>query len=382
MKLAYLSSHSSVPSRAANSVHIMRMCDAYAEIGIDVTLFVSNSGERNSLEEIKNFYHIKNCFKIHYHRQPKGWFFSKWLLFFGVPLKVWFKNFDVVHTRNLATAFGLVKFFKVPVILELHDSPFKNEHSKKMYYGIQKYDHLKIIVSITAALAEHIKPHTYNPKKILVLPDGVSNNFLHENKNFSVLDHFSQLRERYKLIAGYTGHLYEGRGINLIVNLARELPEIYFYLAGGTDQEIFKYRLETSHLPNIEFAGFKSQKEIQVIQKSVDVLLMPYENKVSVSTGGDTAKFASPLKMFEYMASGKPIISSRLPVLFEVLKDGYNAFMVPYEEIDSWKKILLELSEDKSKGAKIAAQAKVDVRNFTWEKRAKYIVDFFKKNSN
>ncbi len=71
--------------------------------------------------------------------------------------------------------------------------------------------------------------------------------------------------------------------------------------------------------------------------RSYDVLIAPYQEKVCVhGGGGDVATWMSPLKIFEYMAAGRPIVASDLPVLREILEDGRNALLVSPGDVDAW----------------------------------------------
>ena len=86
---------------------------------------------------------------------------------------------------------------------------------------------------------------------------------------------------------------------------------------------------------------------------------------------GDIARWMSPLKIFEYMASGKPIICSDLPVLREVLKHQDTAFLCPPDEIDAWVKALMTLRDNPEIGQAIAQNAKKEfLSHYTWQARA------------
>ena len=91
----------------------------------------------------------------------------------------------------------------------------------------------------------------------------------------------------------------------------------------------------------------------------------------------NTLKFTSPLKMFEYMASNVPIISSDIPVLREVLNER-NALLIPPSDSDALENGINILLKDKNYSSAIAKQALKNVKHFTWESRAKKIICFSK----
>ena len=108
---------------------------------------------------------------------------------------------------------------------------------------------------------------------------------------------------------GYFGQLYRGRGIEVIIDLAIRRPHIIFLVVGGNTKHV--NRLNAPN--NIIFIPSLPHPEALYLMKLVDVLLMPYQKSVSIGIKGhDTARWMSPMKMFEYMSSHTPIISSDL----------------------------------------------------------------------
>ena len=105
---------------------------------------------------------------------------------------------------------------------------------------------------------------------------------------------------------------------------------------------------------------------------------MPYQRRVSIGIkDSDTAQWMSPLKMFEYLSSNKPIISSNLPVLKEVLEDKQNALLVECDDLVSWGEALQSLIDDQQLRVKLAAASyELYLRNYTWSERARQIVSF------
>jgi len=144
---------------------------------------------------------------------------------------------------------------------------------------------------------------------------------------------------------GYVGSLYPGRGVELILEIARRVPEHDFEVVGGTDEDLERLRgLECSS--NVTFHGFVEHGDLEACYSRLDVLLMPYQRRVLAFTGrSDISRWFSPMKMFEYMAAGRPIVASDLPVLREVLRDGENALLVNPDDIEGWVVALRRLAE-------------------------------------
>ena len=101
---------------------------------------------------------------------------------------------------------------------------------------------------------------------------------------------------------------------------------------------------------------------------------MPYEKTIAGSSGGNSAAICSPMKMFEYLAAGKPILASDLPVIHEILDPTCAVFCEP-ENLSSWIEGLKMLLGHPEEAAKLAATAKQKSSFYSWKNREKMIID-------
>jgi glycosyltransferase involved in cell wall biosynthesis len=85
------------------------------------------------------------------------------------------------------------------------------------------------------------------------------------------------------------------------------------------------------------------------------------------------AQYTSPLKLFEYMASGRPIVASDLPVLREILSDGENALLCPPDSVEAFTAAIRRLRDEPGLGARLAEQAWRDVQTYSWDERARRV---------
>jgi glycosyltransferase involved in cell wall biosynthesis len=179
-----------------------------------------------------------------------------------------------------------------------------------------------------------------------------------------------------RFIAGYTGHLYPGRGVQLLLDLAGRLPEMSFLIVGGEPTDVARLRsqAEASRLVNILLTGFVPNADLPLYQAACDVLLMPYQQRVQASSGGDIARYLSPMKLFEYLACQRPILSSDLPVLQEVL-NSQNAVLLPGDDPAAWAAALHNLRSSPELCRRLAEGARQDADAYTWEGRARRILD-------
>ena len=159
--------------------------------------------------------------------------------------------------------------------------------------------------------------------------------------------------------------------MDLMFELAKAMPEVQFLWVGGApaDVEDWQHKLQSAGLSNLIMTGFVDNAALPHYQAASDVLLMPYGRHIAGSGGGDSAKIASPMKMFEYMAAGRPIISSDLPVLHEVLSDQMAVFCPPDDQ-GAWMEALSNLRDNPSLCQALGQAARTAVEGYTWEARA------------
>jgi len=185
-----------------------------------------------------------------------------------------------------------------------------------------------------------------------------------------------QLNLKDGLTVGFTGHIYPGRGADLLFDLARQMLQVNFLWVGGTPELVsyWQSRLSEVQLTNVTMTGFIEHGRIPLYQAAADVLLMPYGRSISASSGQDIAEVINPMKMFEYMASGRAIVSADLPVIREVLNESNAVFCEP-GNVNEWKSVIESLLANEKGRTALAAQAGKDAQRYTWTERASGILD-------
>jgi glycosyltransferase involved in cell wall biosynthesis len=173
-----------------------------------------------------------------------------------------------------------------------------------------------------------------------------------------------------------TGHLYAGRGADLFLKLAAKFPQARFVWVGGRPADVQAWKGRVTNLTNVTFIGFVPNERIPLYQSAADVLLMPYGRAVSASSGGNIAEIFSPMKMFEYMAAGRSILTSDLPVLREVL-DETMAVFCPLEQVEAWESALGGLLADPQRRQVLGQRARTAVEQYSWIKRAQHVLEGF-----
>ncbi|MEX1071045.1 MAG: glycosyltransferase family 4 protein [Anaerolineales bacterium] len=369
MKIAVIA-QGSIPAQSANSIQNMKMAQALASLGNEVRIFAPGRDPNLPWEQISKHYGLEQRLAIQ-------WVPSlAWLRRYDFALssvnaaRAW--GADLIYTR-LPQAAALASRRGVPAIFELHDLPTGTMGPWLIRRFIEGHGARRIIVN-TRHLAEAIKARYALPADtsfLLVAPNGVDLQRYADlpdpegaRKSLGLADAFT---------AGYTGHLYAGRGAELILEMAKRLPEMNLLFVGGRKDDVQRMREKAHELKNVRIVGFVPQGEVPLYQAACDVLLMPYGRQVGSSSGADIAAFTNPLKMFEYLASGRSILASDLPILGEVLNEK-NAIILPGEDLDAWVEALGGLQASPQRRAELSAAAKETAGLFSWEKRAALVL--------
>jgi glycosyltransferase involved in cell wall biosynthesis len=378
MKIVCVSA-STVPSSTANSIQVMKACQALVQLGHTVNLMVPKINQRiPGTPDLKAYYGLVDDFPVEW--LPANLRLHRYDLAWQAVRRARELQAELIYTwLPQAGLFGLLHGF--PVVLELHGPP-EGRFGPSLFRLLLRLPGKKRLLPITQALADILKDKGMQ----LDRPDGKVSTVVSPNgidlERYALMPDPASARRSLNLpeapTAGYTGHLYAGRGIALLVELARRLPEVQFLWVGGREADVQDWltRLQADGLNNIHLAGFIHNSQLPVYQAAADVLLMPYERVIAGSSGGDSATYASPMKMFEYMACRRPILSSDLPVIREVLNET-NAVLLPPDALGAWAESLSSLLTDASRRNTLANQAWQDVQPYTWLERARHALARF-----
>jgi glycosyltransferase involved in cell wall biosynthesis len=375
MRIACISA-SRIPSTTANSMQAMKACQALSQLGHDVHLFAPQGEKQLKSTNLASLYGLKSAFRV------------TWL-----PSRPLLHRYDFAFqaarkARQIKANLAYVWFYQagifsllahLPVILELH-GPAEGNFGPLAFRLFQKMPGTKRLLPITMSLARHyheqFKVNLGDPQLVRVAPNGV------DLERYTGLPAPGEARKMLGLpeifTAGYSGHFYPGRGMDLLLQLAERFPNVHFLWVGGREQDVHNWReqLAGKNISNISLTGFVENTRLPHYQAAADILLMPYERVISGSSGGNSASYASPMKMFEYLACRRAIISSDLPVIREVLNSA-NAMLCPPGDIKAWSQALNQLVENATTRQSLANQAWLDVQQYTWLERARKALEGF-----
>ena len=384
MKIYYVA-NIRFPTEKAHGLHIAHMCESFARNNSVVKLIVPR--RRNNIStDSYSFFSVDQLFSI--VRLPTldfvrfgrvGFLIQEWSFIASTVIYFLFKkDIDIIYIRGEHDFQFFRKFFKnKKIFLETHIKPIDLEKKQALYKKASG------IITITQYYRNELINIGFNPEKVLWEPDAV------DMRAFVPYSTKEALRKELGLplgrfIVGYVGKITtmgKDKGVN---DLIQSFPIVWksnknsFLMLVGAEPseqvEVSKKLIELG-LPADSFGivNHVLYRQAARFMQAADVLIMNYPNSAHY------AYYMSPLKLFEYMASGTPIISSDLPSIREILSSE-NAMLVPPGDQEALTEAIKNTIKDRTLVSKKAVQAFQDVAKYTWDKRAKRILDFIKKN--
>jgi glycosyltransferase involved in cell wall biosynthesis len=374
MKIA-LVTNSRIPSLTANSIQVMKVAQALMQLDHEVRMFAPAEVEPASQDSLHRHYGLRLVPDI------------EWL-----PSDRRLKRLDLVlQARRAAQRYGSDLIYTwlpqsavfalwsgSPVILEMH-ADVAGRMGAWWLRQFWKAKGRKLMTVTTAALKNALESSTqlkFKDEEVMVAPNGV------ELERYQELPDPDEARRQLNLpqglTVGFTGHIYPGRGADLLFELAKQMPHVKFLWVGGTPGlvQFWSTKLQDEQVTNVLMTGFIPHEQVPMYQAASDILLMPYSRSIQASSGQDIAEVINPMKMFEYMASGRAIVSADLPSIREVLNETNAVFCEP-GDLETWMFAIVSLLADETRRSSLGRQAAANAGEFTWVKREGRIMYHF-----
>jgi glycosyltransferase involved in cell wall biosynthesis len=269
-----------------------------------------------------------------------------------------------VLSREAECALALVRKRRERVFLELHRVPGGRLRRR---WTLAACKGAAGVIAISGGVRADLLELGVEEERILVEHDGF------EPARFSGLPRRAQAREELKLphdapLVVYTGGLLEWKGVDVLIEAARALPDVYFAIAGGMPADIARLRTHAGGLANLRIDGFQAPERVPLYLAAGDIGVVPNRAKPAIS-----ARYTSPLKVFEAMAVGLPLVASDLPALRELLHHGEDAWLVPPEDPAALAQGIRALVADPSLRARLGAALLARAPHHSWDARASRI---------
>ena len=388
VRILYIA-NAGVPSEKAHTYQILKMCEAFEANGLDVELAVPFRFQSKQMKEVGDIwrhYDINERFKVTT--------FPSLDLFFvpGLPELIQYPLFYLQAGSFYASATPYSLLRKAEIIYS-RDPEFlfvlgliKPSWRPRMYYEAHTFPGSRVgkrlrswvskriggLIVITDKLKDLYMALGVPEDRILVARDGV------DLRKFREETGKEKAREKlslpiYKKIVCYTGHLFPWKGVYTLADSAKSLQQCLFVVVGGVYHDVRRFQeyLNAEGISNVEVVGYVQPPIVPDYLFAADALVLPNSAKAKIAS-----HYTSPLKLFEYMASRRPIVASDLPALREVLRDGENAVLVEPDDPKALAEGIKRVMDDSHLASRINEQAYNEVRQYSWEERARRIIGF------
>ncbi len=372
MRILYLSL-SYVPSRRASSVQVMKMCAALGRMGHDVVLAakagpsVPGSGAGDDFA----FYGVERTFElVKLPRPPVRGGAVMYAAAMARLIAARRRRVDLVYGRD-AIGCAVASWLALPLVFEAHEAP-QTRIQRRLWRQMTRARRFVATVAISNALRVDLEAEGFLDGHPCIVAHDAG-----DPPSRAPLVRASGPNGDWRPRIGYVGSLYRGRGIELLFELARQMPGCQFDVVGGAERDLARWRA-ASPPENLVFHGFHPPSRLNEFYAQFDVVLLPHSRQgvLGASGASDISRWTSPMKLFEYMRSGVPLVASELPVLQEVLRHGHNALIARSDDAADWAEKIETLLGDPELRLRLARTAQEDLlQSYTWDARARLVMD-------
>jgi glycosyltransferase involved in cell wall biosynthesis len=378
IKIAYLCSDVGIPVLGfmGCSVHVREMASALAALGQEIIVYAPFKGEGNQFPH--KIVEVK--------RLKKKWIPRDLRLILSNMNLFWAcrKQFQLDKPHFIYERYGLygwagmrlARKFSIPLIVEINTLLAEEEKDRLHFPGLARMFETTILKRADAVCCNSeimrslLLKRGLQDEKILVTPNGINL----EKFNSSVDG--GEIRKRYKLeekvIVGFVGILKRLWGIYTIVECAKQVfprhNALHFMIVGaGKELEDIERLIEANGLTGrFTLTGGVSHSDIPKYIAAMDIGIAPYCRKEPFH--------GSAMKIFEYMAMGKPVIASAQGQIKTVINHGENGLLIEPDDSDGLAKAILKLGGDKSEMSNMGMKARATVQNYTWAANARKVL--------
>ncbi len=389
-RLAYIAYPTSLTLKAANSVQTYLTCRELRRLQPEALIVVPRL-----LREASAFREVG---AVHLPRIPVGklsrlyrstlWYYAERLLFAWLVAGYLLlqrllrrRHYRVLYVREVICAYTLARLrwlLGARLIYEVHDLESRQPSRAKERWvqpWLRRVDRYLLqradgVVSLTATFARFLEEHGWRPAaEVTVIPDAYDEGLFHPRERGACRDELGLPPDDQVLL--YAGLTFSYRGLEQLVaafaGLKDDFPRARLYLVGGRPVEIAPLQAQAAALGvagRVLCPGQVPLDQVPGYLGAADVLVIP---------GTVSDETASPLKMFEYMAMGVPVISVDRPALREILPPE-GALYVPPDDGAALEAALRQVLADPEQAGQRAARALLAVRQYTYGWRAERIL--------
>jgi glycosyltransferase involved in cell wall biosynthesis len=394
-RLVYVA-NARLPTEKAHGYQICKMCEALSLAGVDVRLIhpVRHQVDaRLRRQSVFEYYGVRQIFEVAAapnldvmrletvlpRPAMRGLFFAHsvaWGLHAAIRARA--DRADLYYTREAVTAYWLTRLGQ-PTVYEAHTVPGGGQ-GVLLRRTFRRRRGLRLIAPLTSFIAQRLIGQGAPADRVLILPDAV------DLGPFQDLPSREECRRRLglpldRVLIGYVGRFQTmdmEKGIRELLAAVGQLDvlggrEPLLVCVGGPMDAVPGY-VDVARRAGVpehlfRFVDRVPNTIVPSWTRAFDVVTIPWPWTEF------SAYFTSPMKLFEYMASGTPIVASDLPAMREVLRHGETAFLVEPGDAGALARGITDVLRDAELGGRLSRNARTAVEGYTWNRRARRLLD-------
>jgi glycosyltransferase involved in cell wall biosynthesis len=375
-----------LPLPEAHIIHDVNTANAAANLGYPSILVYLQQGEKSfnpidwiypfrpqkPSKELIKFYNIQDKLKVIPLSLPwpireksgKWTHPSTYICRYYFPIHI-FGQTKILHTLD----WNLVKTAiqaGIPVIYEReHDQTNKYEPE------IVNSPLFQVAITVADSVRDNMIKNGMPPEKIVKLHLSYNQSFLTRQPEAAAEWRKKLLRDGRQYLVVYSGALYKFKGVDLLLDVAKDFPQVQFAFAGGNESQLKAYRqlVQDKQVQNATFLGYVQHEQLPSLLQAADILAHPH-------LSGQAATFTSPLKFFEYLSSGVPIVASEIPPLMEFKAANVVAGWCETDSVAAYSRALQQALETHPRKVDGYSEQIEFARQFSWESRLAKIMSY------
>lgn len=377
MKMYYIV-NARMPTEKAHGIQIAKMCEAFIEAGVELTLVVPRRA--TDPRSVREYYGLRVDVPLvripaldWYGGGHVGYFLSSMSFMFSYLFFIWREKragekfiLYTVDTDNYSSS--ALAFLGLPLFSEMHGAKLRTLAQRVLFKKVTG------IIAINKIIVEELKNNFPRSRaRYIVEPNGV------DLSMFAGIDK-REARTRLGLpqdtpMVLYTGRFFEWKGLEILPRAAAATPSIRWQIVGG-DQMEFTAVVKTTLPNNFFFAGSRPHSEMPLWFAAADALIV-----LGTARDIQSYRYTSPMKLFEYLAAGRPIIASNTPAIREIVSENEVIFYTPDDAHDLARAVQSSvLSSGEELSVRIEAAMHL-AETSSWRGRAERIVHFIEKTT-
>ena len=274
----------------------------------------------------------------------------------------------------------LKRCFKLPMILEVN-APLYDERSKFDGIALPRLarwtegfawrgaDH---VVPVTQVLADRVQSAGVAEDKLSVIPNGIN---LDRFGDYSGTEAAKvKLGLKGRLVLGFTGFVREWHRLDRVIDLLAKKEGVQRHLLlvgdGPARESLEQHAQKLGISDRVTITGVVERNQVADYVAAFDVALQP-----------DVVEYASPLKLFEYLALGRAIVAPNTANIREVLVHEVNALLFDADNLAAFPEAVERFCHDDTLRQRLGEKARetISERGFTWDNNAQRVVELFER---